>query len=54
MLAFVYYYFAVDYDVRDANRELLGVFSGGGGFNGLGVEDGDVGLVSVSEGGPGS
>ena len=49
VLAFVYYDFAVDYDVGDAQGELLGVFSGGGGFDGFGVEDDDVGLVAVSE-----
>ena len=49
VLAFVDYYFAVDYDVGDAEGELLGVFSGGGGFDGFRVEDDDVGLVAVSE-----
>ena len=39
VLAFVYYDFAVDYYVGDAEGELLGVFSGGGGFDGFGVED---------------
>ena len=53
MSALVYDDFAVDYDVGDAEGELLGVFSGGGGFDGLGVEDGDVGLVSVTEETPG-
>ena len=49
VLAFVYYYFAVDDDVGDAEGELLGVFSGGGGFDGFGVEDDNVGLVAVAE-----
>lgn len=53
VLAFVYYYFAVDYDVGDAQGELLGVFPGGGGFYGVRVEDGNVGLVAVSEKAPG-
>ena len=35
VLAFVYYDFAVDDYVGDAEWELLGVFSGGGGFDGF-------------------
>ena len=44
VLAFVYDDFAVDYDVGDAEGELLGVLSGGGGFDGFRVEDGDAAL----------
>ena len=49
VLAFVYYDFAVYYDVGDAEGELLGVFSGGGGFYGFRVEDDYVGFVAVAE-----
>ena len=49
VLAFVDYDIAVDYDVGDAEGELLGVFSGGGSFDGFRVEDDDVGLVAVTE-----
>ena len=49
VLAFVYDDFAVDYHVGDTEGELLGVFSGGGGFDGFRVEDDYVGLVAVAE-----
>ena len=49
MLSAVYDGDAVHYDVFDADGKLLGVCAGGWRVDGVGVEDGDVGIHAVAQ-----